>query len=140
MASSTRRPTEPWIPELPDNPAAVIDTLTHFAAALPKMSVPQLMELSTSIAAKQQALAASTLTSTISEGRIRDFMGSIDSAVLRTRTAPDPRSARGRGQEDSRPSRQPVPARDPSRFAALGVGRRLTAMQLRLDRIERGEG
>jgi hypothetical protein len=140
MASSTRPRTEPWIPELPDNPEAVMDTLTHFAAALPKMSVPQLMELSTSIAAKQQALAASSLTSEILGGRIRDFMGSIDSAVLRTRTAPDPRLARGRGSEDSRPSRQPVQRADPSRFAALGVGRRLTAMQQRLDRIERGEG
>ena len=137
MGSSTRPPSEPWIPGLPDNERDAMDAMRHFAAALPGMSRSELLELSTSIAAKQQALASSVLTSTISDGRIRDYMGSIDSAVLRTRTDPAT-SARGRASEGSRPSPQPVQRRDHSRFAVDALGRRVAGVMQRLEALEQG--
>ncbi len=149
MASSTRASGEPFIPETPDNEAAVMDAFREYRQAVEHIrrtqGIPGLLAELTRINAAQQALAQRTLTSTLSLP-LSETIERLDRVVpLRSpRTAsPSVGSERGRGSADSRPS--PLRDRLAARLTSRGLGRdaaaRIVSAQVRAEarRAERGE-
>lgn len=139
MGSSTR--PEPWIPDLPDNEPAIMDTLRQYQAALRSLSIPELLAQSVRIAEAQQRLGSSSLHSMLDPGaRITTYLEAVDRATPRSRpTAPLSGSERGRASAAFR-SQPPSPSPAPSRSGVLGydAARRIAATQVRRELAERG--
>lgn len=136
MGSSTS--PEPWIPELPDNEIEVGATMREFAAALPLMTIPELMEQATRIAEAQQRLAGSALEATLSpSSRLTAYLEQVDRAIPRSRQTAN-LSPRGRAAEASRSLPQPSPLPAPSTSRAFATARRIAALQARVEMRERG--
>jgi hypothetical protein len=139
MGSSTRR--EPWIPDLPDNEAAIADTMREYQSALGLMTLPQLMAQAAQIAEAQQRLSGSTLSTTLLEARTNEYLSAVDRAIPRSRSTALPQdSGRGRASvasQQSRPSLLPSPPRAQSP-RAYATARRIAALQVRNEMRERG--